>query len=203
MPAFTSGKYLLPGRMTVTRLTLAGALTCSLFAMPVSAATFLGDEFEGSYRYPHLENATVNGGQVVVAPSAQFTFVTGNINPTAVISASNVLITFAGDGKYKLADFNGILLKNLSNSNIAGLSLNASSTVPGFDQSRLSFSSDSLFFNFAGLAFRANDQISANVAFAETAVPEPGTWALMLLGLGLIGGAMRSSRSGHLRSSVT
>lgn len=183
------------------KLILGSVLTCSFLASPVSAATFLGDEFAGSYRFPNLQNATVIGGNAVVAPSAQFRFVTGKINPTAVVSASNVLITFAGDGTYRLADFNGILLKNLSRSNIAGLVLDPSSTVVGFDQTRLSYSSDSLFFNFSGLSFRASDRISANVTFIGTSVPEPGTWAFMLLGFGLIGGAMRSARSGHKRLS--
>ncbi len=177
------------------KLLLGSALACSMIASPVSAATFLGDQFEGSYRFPRVQNATINGLSSVVSPVAEFTFATGRINPTARVSPSSIEITFEGNGRYNQGEFNGILLKNLSRSNIAGFSLDPMSTVAGFDQSRLSFTSDSLFFNFAGLSIRATDRISANVAFVGTAVPEPGTWALMLLGIGLIGGAMRSART--------
>lgn len=179
------------------------ALLCSLFASPVSAATFIGDSFEGSYRFPHLHNATVDGGSEVVSPVAQFTFVTGRINPTARISASKVLINFAGRGTYKKAEFNGILLKNLSRSNIGGIVLDPSSTLSGFDQSRLSFTSDSLFFNFEGLSIQASDRISANVAFVTSAVPEPATWAMMLLGFGAVGSAMRRRQKAAMFSQFT
>lgn len=165
-----------------------------IIVAPASAATFLGDQFEGSYRFPRVQNATISGSNSDVSPVAQFTFATGRINPTARISPSMIEITFAGSGRYNQGEFNGILLRNLSRSNIAGFALDPTSTVAGFDQSRLSFTSNSLFFNFAGLSIRATDRISANVAFAETAVPEPGTWTLMILGIGLIGGAMRSAR---------
>lgn len=182
------------------RLILQSALLGSLFANPVSAATFIGDSFEGSYRFPHLQKSTVNGGSAVVSPVAQFTFVTGRINPTATISGSNVLITFQGRGRYKAAEFNGILLKNLSRSNIGGFVLDPNSTLSGFDQSRLSFTSDSLFFNFEGLSFRAADRISANVTFLPGAVPEPATWALMITGLGAVGFSVRRRRTSTSRA---
>lgn len=181
------------------KLILGCTLLCSLFAAPVSAATFIGDSFEGSYRFPHLQNATIDGGSEVVSPVAQFTFVTGRINPTAIISASNVLITFAGRGTYNEAEFNGILLKNLSRNNIGGFVLDPSTTISGFDQSRLSFTSDSLSFNFEGLSIQATDRISANVAFVTNAVPEPATWAIMLVGFGAVGFAMRRRKKDNVR----
>lgn len=182
------------------KIILQFVLLGSLFASPVSAATFIGDSFEGSYRFPHLQNATINGGSAVVSPVARFTFATGRINPTATISGSNVLIAFQGLGRYKAAEFNGILLKNLSRSNIGGFVLDPNSTLSGFDQSRLSFTSDSLFFNFEGLSIRAADRISANVTFLPGAVPEPGTWALMIFGLGAMGFTLRRRRTSAVRA---
>lgn len=167
-------------------------------ASPASAATFIGDSFEGSYRFPRLEKSTITGGSLTVSPVAQFTLATGRINPKATISASNVLITFAGDGRYKAAEFNGILLKNLSRSNIADFVLDPGSTLLGFDQSRLSFTSNSLIFNFEGLTIRATDRVSANVIFASSAVPEPETWAMLLLGVGMIGSVMRKRPTSQL-----
>lgn len=182
-------------RKTILQCVLLWALICS----PASAATFLGDRFEGSYRFPHLRNTTVDSGSAVVSPTAQFTFVTGRINPTVRISASNLLITFAGAGSYRSAEFNGILLKNLSQSNISGLYLDPTSTLRGFNQSRLSFTSDSMAFNFEGLSIQATDRISANVAFGAPAIPEPAAWMAMLIGFAAVGFAMRGRRQDHSR----
>lgn len=59
--------------------------------------------------------------------------------------------------------------------------------------------------NFAGLAYSINfggtanqtgfDNITFGSATPGTgAIPEPGTWAMMLLGFGFVGGAMRSAK---------
>lgn len=179
----------------VKKLILGITASCSLVASPASAASFIGDTFEGTYRFPTLDNTTRDGGTQVVDPSASFRFPTGNINPTATITASNVLVTFEGDGKYKDAEFSGILLRNISSSNIASFVL-VSSTVVGFDQSNLSFTSNSLMFDFADLRIKGTDQISADVTFLTSSVPEPATWAMMVLGLGAAGFAMRRRKKG-------
>lgn len=178
---------------------VACALLCSVIASPASAATFIGDSFEGSYRFPRLQRATIEGGNAVISPVGQFTFLTGRINPTARISESNVLITFAGDGTYKSAEFNGILLRNLSRSNIAGFLLDPSTTLSGFDQSRLSFTPDSLLFNFEGLSIRAVERVSAKVLFVTTSVPEPTAWTFMILGFGAMGFALRRRSKGTVQ----
>lgn len=178
-------------------------LACSLLASRVSAATLLGDEFEGTSRVPHSQDAMVIASKDAVAPAAQFLFATGKIKPTATKLATSVVINFPGNGKYELSDFDGIQLKNLSRSNIAGFAHDPSSTVSGLDQRRLRFGSDSLFFNFSRLSSQADDQISGNIAVVETAAPKPGTWALMLLGFGLVGRAMRSARTSRMRLSFT
>jgi len=184
----------------VKKLILSIAALCSLMASPASAASFVDDTFEGSYRFPTLDNTTRDGGTQTVDPIAEFTFLTGKINPTATITAANVLVTFEGDGKYKDADFSGILLRNISSSNIASFVL-VSSTVVGFDQSRLSFTSDTLMLNLADLRIRSTDQISADVTFLPTTAPEPATWAMMVLGLGAVGFAMRRRKKASVRVS--
>jgi hypothetical protein len=167
------------------------ALTVMAVSAPASAGTFIGDTFEGTYRFPNERRITINDGLATVAPFAQFTFPTGRINPTAQIFASSIVITFAGDGRYVVSDFNGIYLRNLSKSIIAGLTLNPASTVAGFDQSRLIFTNNTLQFNFEGLRFRAGDQVSADVLFQGSPVPEPSAWMVMILGFGGIGFALR------------
>ena len=50
-----------------------------------------------------------------------------------------------------------------------------------------------LQLNFAGTIWGRNS--TANIALdTAAAVPEPGTWAMMLLGLGAMGAALRARR---------
>ena len=48
-------------------------------------------------------------------------------------------------------------------------------------------------FEFRGLGVTAAD-FAIDRGYASAAVPEPGTWLLLLLGFGLVGGAMRATR---------
>ena len=68
------------------------ALAVMAVSAPASAGTFIGDTFEGTYRFPNEQRITINDGLATVAPFAQFTFPTGRINPTAQIFASSVVI---------------------------------------------------------------------------------------------------------------
>jgi PEP-CTERM motif len=49
---------------------------------------------------------------------------------------------------------------------------------------------------------RAFDVIGWTRRAQANAVPEPGTWAMMMVGFGLVGGAMRRRRSGQFASAV-
>ena len=44
----------------------------------------------------------------------------------------------------------------------------------------------------------SGDVLLANLTASTTAVPEPATWALMLIGIGGLGAALRSSRKSAL-----
>jgi hypothetical protein len=59
-----------------------------------------------------------------------------------------------------------------------------------------------LFFQSAGSTFRVNTTnpftssfVSASATAVTAAVPEPSTWAMMLLGFAFIGGAVRSAKT--------
>lgn len=171
-------------------LVLVSAAISMVFASPAAATTFLGDTFEADYQFPREGRFSIDGGTAVVSPTALFTFPTGRINPSVEISATSILISFAGNGRFTRADFNGILLRNLSRSMISAVLLSSAST-PQFEQDRLSFTSDSISFNFSGTRFRAGDQIRADVFFMSSPVPEPEAWVMMILGLGALGAAMR------------
>ncbi|MXP44592.1 PEPxxWA-CTERM sorting domain-containing protein [Altererythrobacter sediminis] len=73
-----------------------------------------------------------------------------------------------------------------------------SGSVGNFDSSDVTLTSGILRVDFSntgtGLVgpFAAGDTFT--IGLVQSAVPEPETWALMLLGFGLVGGAMRSRR---------
>ena len=48
--------------------------------------------------------------------------------------------------------------------------------------------------NFTNLTGGINEGVFLDAVSVQAAVPEPATWAMMLLGFGAIGGAMRASR---------
>lgn len=65
---------------------------------------------------------------------------------------------------------------------------------------RLNVGAGTFTLNIQGTPGTQNGSLGGNVAFAAgTAVPEPGTWALMLLGFGAVGFSMRRRRhTAHL-----
>ena len=81
-------------------------------------------------------------------------------------------------GTARAFGLNGDLLQEINFSNFPGTFSFSTTNIKS-----VSFSSTSQFgvdnFNFDGV---------------QSAVPEPATWAMMLLGFGLIGGAMRSAK---------
>jgi len=91
--------------------------------------------------------------------------------------------------------FNGVVFDdaNLTIPAFTSVTIDPSSTLPGFGLAQLSFSADEIRANFNGLAFRTNDQLVLNLNSAVRAVPAPMT--LVLLASGLIGLALAAPRS--------
>lgn len=56
---------------------------------------------------------------------------------------------------------------------------------------------------FGGGSGNYSLSLNGNTGSVQNAVPEPATWAMMLLGFGLVGGAMRSRRRQKLTVSYT
>ena len=182
-------------RKLSTVLAIAAAPLALIVAGPAAAADFLGDTLNGSYNFPGAGTVFSNQGNQVVAPTASFTFRTGTPNVTAIVSAASVLLTFDATGGFTGAAFNGVVLTDLTRGDITGFTLDSATTLAGFDQSRLSFTANSLSLNLQGLANTRSDRVLANVSFAgASAVPEPAAWALMLVGFGVIGAALRRAR---------
>jgi len=92
--------------------------------------------------------------------------------------------------------FNGVVFDdiNLTIPAFTSVTIDPSSTLPGFGLAQLSFSADEIRANFNGLNFRTNDQLVLNLNSAVRAVPAPMTLVLLVSGL-LVGLAWATPRS--------
>lgn len=111
---------------------------------------------------------------------------------------------------------NGVGSGSISTSTSAALSatdLDISSVVVNGLSAIKTFSTDGLseFFNISDVPItfgavnnivvtglsRGNGSYGGNATFIPSAVPEPATWGLMVLGFGLVGAGVRSRRRSH------
>jgi hypothetical protein len=176
-------------------------LGIAMLATSVPAmAQFTGDTVNGTYYFPNNSTVFSNQGNQTVSPSAMFTFLTGIPNVTATVGASTISLSFDASGTFTVASFNGLTITDLTDSDIVGVLL-GSTNVAGFDASRLSFTSNSVSLNLQGLQTTSQSSIIANVSFAGAAVPEPATWAMMLVGFAGIGYTLRRRKKAALQAA--
>lgn len=172
------------------RLWLACSFAALLVASPAQAASLIGDTVTceqvgaGSTYSCFTNSAVVGGGREFVVGAAPNPAIGLNFNGGG-LRISNI------SGGLLLLTQTVISLSDLSKA-FTSANLNNSSIV-GFGNSDISIQSGVLQLNFANTFWLPN--ATAFVALdTASAVPEPGTWAMMLLGLGAMGAAMRSRR---------
>ncbi len=172
------------------RLLIVGAWAALAFASPAQAATLIGDTVTcsqvgaGSTYSCFTNSAVVGGGQEFVVGAAPNPAIGLNFN------GGGLRITNISGGALALSQ-TIVSLTDLSKAFTSANLLNSS--IGGFTSSDVSIQSGALVLNFVGTVWARNS--TANIALdTASAVPEPGTWALMLLGFGAMGAAMRSRR---------
>ncbi len=105
-------------------------------------------------------------------------------------SLSLVLVNPTGFG-FTIAPFNGPVFATLLPHGITGATVNAATTMAGFDDSRVTLTDTEMRINWNGLGFQTGTEVLIDFAFGEpgtppeTAAAEPAT--LSLLGLGVLG----------------
>ena len=182
--------------MRSVQLALLGAALVA--ATPAAAAeNFLGSTLNAQYYFPNTgspfsdsENFTVTDPGVELT-----TFPNGDPRTNIDFTATSILITYLSSSTWTATDFNGFIIRDLSNNlaAITSVSIDPSSNFAGFGSNRLTFDANSIAVNWQGLAFSPSTTLRLNVGFGS-AVPEPSTWAMMLLGFGAIGVAARRRR---------
>lgn len=149
-------------------------------AAPASAATLLFELTGGRNVTFQLDsNPTPNMSQSFFGEQAVFTDVTGTVNGT---SATIPTISF-GTGVFATLSINA---PGLGFTQFAGGGplFSGTGSAPVFSAG--TFNLTNPFFSDQNSTLVISEQVAA--------VPEPATWALMLLGFGFVGGALRSAK---------
>lgn len=122
----------------------------------------------------------------------------GNQRNTPPNDSFEVRFNFLGpvSGTYGYSsDFTGNVIMGPF-TNLSNLSLSVSNIAPNFAMTSFTFYFDATTAGSAAFGFQdlGNDNIGVildNVSLSVGAVPEPATWAMMILGFGLAGAGMR------------
>jgi len=188
----------------MTRLRIALIALAAATPSALQAQSFDGSTLNYQYYFPNsgTEYPDADNGPFVVGPGIEVTNVSDG-RATLDISGSNIFIDFLNASNWGPADFNGWILSDQTDSlaAILGVSIDPSTNLGGFSLSNISFTGDSITVNWQGLSFTESTVVSLNVAFGDTAVPEASTWAMMLLGFGATGFALRRGRKPKLATA--
>jgi len=195
-------------RMAKQRLLAAAAMvmTGALVAVPADAATFLFN-FSGA----SFGNTATASGQFDIADSA-LTAVGANVNPSYGL-ISNLTMTVsgagAGNGVFTTGNFVTMFFRAPGtldfSRQLVGQQLTGGTVFGQAGQAGLA--GDFTFFSlaphtptaFTTFTLGADRGLGAKMALtslvATTAVPEPAAWAMLIVGLGVVGFALRRHRA--------
>jgi hypothetical protein len=161
-------------------------------ASQVHAAELVGNTIACEQINPS-STFTCNMAQAVVGDGREFTI--GNGNPFIAlnfIEGDRLRIRSISPGPFTLGQ-TIIQLENLSQIFQSFSFVN--SNIGGFDAGDISLANGILTLDFQGTSWDQNDRANIDL-FATSAVPEPSTWMMLILGLGAIGASLRFQRRG-------
>lgn len=190
----------------MTRYGLILTAAFAAVAAPAYAANFSETAgFQGSPCYALSNSGAFASGTVLDNSNDQFLGCHGGASVTIDTDAKTITLNAFEQGDYGYAsiditDISGLTITGLSAISWTSLfdpnGYGDGSTYGAIPTPQLSFTGNSLHIGFvaeggAPPEFTFNPGGTAVFSYASGSVPEPASWALMLGGFGLVGGAMR------------
>lgn len=161
------------------------------------AAGLLGKRIATQYFYPDLSQPYTPPSYTIVDERTITSF---ERNFNMLFSANSVEISFVTSTSWNEASFNGFKIWDADGTIDDFAASIASSNMTGLSKSNIRYDDNNIWVNWQGLGFNTGTKVTLNL-FAS-AVPEPGTWALMLTGLALTGASLRR-RTRHTAITMT
>jgi opacity protein-like surface antigen len=199
LSSFGVGKYIM-------KLFAFAAVAALSLASPAVGQELVGSEVQFAHQFGGAtfspSTQTVENG-----PADTATITLNTTGYTANLDASSLTVDFFAPpttpclGRFCIPSDNvflsgaGLLISSSEfdfASIIAGMTITNTGGF-GFTADRVSYSAEGIFFDFGNLDYTNDSGFTANFA-SVAAVPEPGTWAMMLLGFGGMGIALRRRR---------
>ncbi|WP_445192736.1 FxDxF family PEP-CTERM protein [Sphingomonas sp. Tas61C01] len=169
----------------MNKFLLGAATTLAAFAIApaATAATFMPGtpQFQVTFK----PNGTISARIGVDGLSGPFDDTYQFELLTNGIGSGGVIATFSGDGnffEFGAVSINGVPILPINSGGVSVASANNVSLMAGTNRIRI-----------AGNA-TGNVAYAGVITFVPNAVPEPATWAMMLVGFGMVGSAMRYRR---------
>lgn len=176
----------------------ATALALTSIASPAMAADLTGTSVNVTWLFPDV--STIYKTQTfAVGSGVELTCAGGGVGGglcSGFVDSSTIdlggdtlsLAITGGTAPWNGAAFNGFEFSGLSAGGLwSGYSL--TTNFAGLGDSRITFSPDAVRVNMQGIA--PTEGQSFTITLLSAAVPEPATWAMMLVGFGAIGATMR------------
>jgi hypothetical protein len=166
-----------------------------LFSPAIASAGLLGKTLDAVYYYPDASTPyafaaftpasfVVGGGDETVGDVDGVTTLTVDFDDDSLLINLNIV---ASSATWNAAPFSGPIFSLLSPGElgISSATVDAATTMAGFDDSRVSFSDSQIFINWNGLSYVDGTVVKVNFGFAP--VPEPSSLALGAIGLACVG----------------
>ena len=159
------------------------------FATSAQATLLDGKTVKYQYLYPNSSSVYNGGtnGNYLVGPGTEISDIFCCGYASLDISDANLFVAFRNSATFSATSFNGFQISDVFNmiDDFTSVTINGATNMGGLDSSRITFDANNIYVNWQGLSFNPDTTVSIDVNGGMTSVPEPGTIAL--LGMGLMG----------------